>query len=219
MDADSAQLIYWPVRYANSSKNESSYGFCDNDNSPGVTKYPVPVTASQPRTGDGPNTFVTAGVTITSPDVGIFLSNMYVRPGCGTTINKTVITMPGSMLSSGRGRGVLQVAHPFNLNDLNWVCEDPAHPNATWTTQDTVGTGRCYQDVSAVAYWSAAERYDHYTATWYFNKTLAQKLPMLQDYQPIVDLFGQKVATDMLASVFGGPAGWNIAGMFVRSAP
>lgn len=206
-----AQLIYWPIRYTNaSSQDKSAQGFCANDTIPATT-YKTPITAPGTRTGDGPNTFVTAGVTITSPDVGIYISNLRAWPDCGTSVD-TVLTIPASELRSIVKAPWLGIPRRFDLNDLNWVCEDRENPNAPWTTQFTQDS-RCYQDVPATAYFSVLDKWDQWASALAANETRAQKYYIMNDYNPAIDFVQQNISISDIRSVFGPRAYWAFAGM------
>lgn len=132
--ANSAQLLYWPVRTVDGSGN-----LCNSSIR----------TLGLARTGDGPNTFVTGGVTITSPSVGIYLASVSRADGCYTTLTSTIVVVPPSEVSSARGVRALYQSEPFQYQDLNYKCQ-PANSSIYWI-QNEPGND-CYQQVPAVAY-------------------------------------------------------------------
>lgn len=134
--ASSARLLYWPVRTVNGSGD-----ICASSVQ----------TLGLPRTGDGPNTFVTDGVTITSPSVGIYLASVSRQDQCYTTVASTVVVVPASEVLSARGARALYDHEPFQYQDLNYKCQ-PANSSEYWI-QDEPGND-CYQQVPAVAYFS-----------------------------------------------------------------
>lgn len=140
--ASSARLLYWPVRTVDGSGD-----ICGSSIETQVL----------PRTGDGPNSFVTDGVTITSPSVGIYLASVSRADQCYTTLASTIVVVPASEVLSARGARALYDHEPFRYQDLNYKCQ-PANSSEHWT-QDEPGDG-CYQEVPAVAYFSGESAFD-----------------------------------------------------------
>ena len=129
--ASTARVMFWPITTA-------SGDLCSN---PGST-----ITASP--TGP-PNSFVTEGITITSPTVAISLGYMSRVDGCGTTINHTIIPVHPDQVTSVRGFRALFEHHRFNFADLNYFCMDS---NETMGTIPEGQGDSCYQQVPADAY-------------------------------------------------------------------
>lgn len=144
--AKSARLLYWPVRTVEGS---------DNICSGSVQTVGLLVT------GDGPNTFVTDGITITSPSVGISFASVSRVDGCFTTLESTVIVVPASEVMSARSARALYDHEPFRYQDLNYKCQ-PANSSTSWI-QDEPGND-CFQQVPAAAYFigESAFAWDEY---------------------------------------------------------
>lgn len=144
--ASSARLLYWPVRTVDGTGD-----MCGSSIQ----------TQGLPRTGDGPNTFVTDGITITSPSVGIYLASVSRVDQCYTTLASTIVVVPASEVMSARGARALYDHEPFRYQDLNYKCQ-PANSSDYWI-QDEPGND-CYQQVPAVAYFSgeSAFNWDEY---------------------------------------------------------
>lgn len=123
LDLGGGQLYYWPI--------ETRGSFCNQ------------TTIAATPTGDGPNTVVVAGQTITSPSVAISFSSMdYIYTSGTQSIYSTLTTFlifPPDQVSSQCGyHGGFSSPLPFNYGDLNtpvpysaWYCanngayEDP----------------------------------------------------------------------------------------------
>jgi hypothetical protein len=105
--AGTARLLYWPVTTTNGD-------FCAQNGST-VTVSP---------TGDGPNTVVFEGTTLTSPTVYMSLQQVGAEvirgatASCGPTYNNILVPMQPSELSSRTGYQNFGVAS-FNLANLN----------------------------------------------------------------------------------------------------
>lgn len=151
--AKSARLLYWPVRTVEGSGN-----ICNSSVQ----------TAGLPMTGDGPNTFVTDGITITSPSVGISFASVSRVDGCFTTLESTVIVVPASEVMSARSARALYDHEPFRYQDLNYKCQ-PANSSTSWI-QDEPGDD-CFQQVPAAAYFigESAFAWDEYCKTSAFS--------------------------------------------------
>ena len=84
-------MLYWPVTTVNGD-------LCEGN---GSTVAPTP-------TGNGPNTFVTMGITLTSPTVYLSFSTIYATQGgfmdyIGTTLSNTIIPFASSDISTQCG--------------------------------------------------------------------------------------------------------------------
>ena len=125
--------------------------FCDtevnDDTIYGVTQ-PV---LNGTRTGLGPNTFVTAGVTITSPSVAISLAGVSRQDGCYTTIDNTIIPVDADSVTSIRGGGIGYLYYPFQYQHLNYEC---IAANGSLYVADGSGPD-CYTVVPSIAYFNA----------------------------------------------------------------
>ncbi|KAG9943344.1 hypothetical protein KCU85_g8765, partial [Aureobasidium melanogenum] len=163
--ASSAQLLYWPVRTIDGSGN-----LCNSSVQ----------TQGLPRTGDGPNTFVTGGVTITSPSVGIYMASVSRADGCYTTLASTVVVVPPSEVLSARGARALYDHEPFQYQDLNYHCQ-PANSSDSWI-QDEPGND-CYQQVPAAAYFSGESAFN-----WdeYYPTSVGPPLTIGPNYRPYI---------------------------------
>lgn len=144
--ASTARLLYWPVRTIDGTGD-----LCNR----------TARTTGLPRTGDGPNTFVTEGITITSPSIAISMASLSRADGCFSTYESTIVVLPASELMSVRGARALYDHQPFQYQDLNYRCQD-ANSSVFWI-QDEPGDN-CYQEVPAVAYFSgeSAFNWDQY---------------------------------------------------------
>lgn len=158
------RLLYWPVITKPGSGN-----LC-NKTAETVTAAP---------TGDGPNVFVTDGITITSPSVAVSIGGVSRVDGCGPTIANTIIPVPPEAVSSVRGARALFTHEPFNFADLNYKClSDPDKVYVTTANRDD-----CYQEVPASAYfygYQNAAGVDWYNANAFANSTI------WPNYQPQV---------------------------------
>jgi hypothetical protein len=171
------------------------------------------------RTGEGPNTFVTGTLTITSPTVGMVLRTISRNGGCGPTIDSTIITLPPEAVSSQRGARVLFQHHQFNFADLNWVC--PSGNDGNYVTQHISTSPDCYQDVQALAYFSYAGRWDSFTAlaTSYVNGSASfataavQSLVIMNDFFPQV-LPDTQLMASWATSIWGEGVLWMPEGEF-----
>lgn len=105
--ASSARVMFWPVTTA------SGGNLCN--------KTASTITASP--TGP-PNSFITEGITITSPTVAVSLAYLSRVDGCGTTIAHTIIPVRPEEVTSVRGYRALFSHHRFNFADLNYFCMD-----------------------------------------------------------------------------------------------
>jgi len=150
--AAEAQILYWPVHTKPGTGDD-----CDYYGGASV------VTLNATRTGSGPNSFVTAGITITSPSVAIALTGVSRRDGCYGTVDTTVIPISAGEVKSIRGDlsfGYNTFA--FNYPDLNYKCNAA---NASQYVANEPGDG-CWPAVPASAYFWAPTTY-----AWYKNRT------------------------------------------------
>ncbi|KAF7191304.1 hypothetical protein HII31_07327 [Pseudocercospora fuligena] len=188
--ASTVRLLYWPVR----TVSNASSPFCLGD---------IPQTMTGTRTGEGPNTFVTGSLTITSPMVALSYSALRRGDGCGTTIDHSILTLKPDQLSSVRGARAAYDWRAFNYADLNWMCEGA---NGTFEVQDTeIDPDKCYQDVQAVAYWDTNPQHD-----W---RPISDKAAgtILNNYKPYV-VPDDKLFTEFLEKYWGPTAMWWIDG-------
>jgi len=178
--ASTARVMFWPVTTA------SGGNLCNNTAST--------ITASP--TGP-PNSFVTEGITITSPTVAVSLGFMSRVDGCGTTINHTIIPVHPDQVSSVRGYRALFSHHRFNFADLNYWCGD------TNTTNATIAEGQgdsCYQQVPAAAYFGGLNNAVVYAQAPFRNMSKAD-MTIWDDYQP--QLLPPQTMTEAIASLWG----------------
>lgn len=178
--ASTARVMFWPVTTA------SGGNLCNNTAST--------ITASP--TGP-PNSFVTEGITITSPTVAVSLGFMSRVDGCGTTINHTIIPVHPDQVSSVRGYRALFSHHRFNFADLNYWCGD------TNTTNSTIADGQgdsCYQQVPAAAYFGGLNNAVVYAQAPFRNLSKAD-MTIWDDYQP--QLLPPQTMTEAIASLWG----------------
>ncbi|KAI5270657.1 hypothetical protein E4T47_05993 [Aureobasidium subglaciale] len=163
--ASTARLLYWPVRTIDGSGD-----LCNS----------TAQTQGLPRTGDGPNTFVADGVTITSPSVGISLVGVSRQDGCGITVASTVVALHATDVVSVRGARALYSHYPFQYQDLNYKCR--SRDNTTTWIQDFPGDG-CYQEVPAEAYFSGESAF-----VWheYYPTAYDTALTIGPDYRPYI---------------------------------
>ncbi|KAH9839627.1 cell wall protein DAN4-like, partial [Teratosphaeria destructans] len=167
--ANSARLLYWPVRTPSVSGPDH---LC--------ATTPVNVIGGT-RTGSGPNTFVTDGVTITSPSVAISLADVSRADGCFQTISSTIIVVPSNELSSARGARALYTWAPFDYQDLNYRCQRP--DSDQYIVQDEPGPD-CYQEVPATAYFAARMAFDDWGEN--LPLSISQGFTIAPDYHPQV---------------------------------
>lgn len=128
------RLLYWPVITKDGSDN-----LCEGGKAVTVTTAP---------TGSGPNTFVTDGVTITSPSVAVSIGGLSRVDECGTVIPHTIIPVLPEDVSSVEGARALFTHRPFNFANLNYRCL--SDPNTIFMT--TGARTDCYQEVPASDY-------------------------------------------------------------------
>ncbi|KAK5764245.1 hypothetical protein LTS12_005696 [Elasticomyces elasticus] len=144
--AAEAQILYWPVR------TQVGLGqLCDTTDQPLLPTYgPVNATIS------GPSTFVTAGVTITSPSVGIALTSVSRKDGCYGTVATTVIPMdPDSVVSLRGDLGGGYVYYPFQYSDLLYNCK-----GSNGSVYQADGPGEdCWPIVPSSVYFQAPTTY------------------------------------------------------------
>ncbi|UJO19778.1 uncharacterized protein CLAFUR5_10280 [Fulvia fulva] len=173
-----ARLLYWPITTVPGSGN-----LCNK------TAITIPGT----RTADGPNTFVTAGVTITSPTIGVSIASLSRVDGCGSTIATTIIPVNPEEISSVRGNRAMFTHMPFNFADLNWHC-----PDGEYVTDD--GHHNCYQEVPAAAYFEGTSNWvglDAMNVDWRTQKNLT----IWNDYHP--QLLPPETMMEAVHSIWG----------------
>ncbi|KAK4915218.1 hypothetical protein LTR49_016614 [Elasticomyces elasticus] len=146
--AAEAQILYWPVR------TQVGLGqLCDTTDQPLLPTYdPVNATISGPPS----STFVTAGVTITSPSVGIALTSVSRKDGCYGTVATTVIPMdPDSVVSLRGDLGGGYVYYPFQYSDLLYNCK-----GSNGSVYQADGPGEdCWPIVPSSVYFQAPTTY------------------------------------------------------------
>ncbi|KAK4897861.1 hypothetical protein LTR27_004633 [Elasticomyces elasticus] len=146
--AAEAQILYWPVR------TQVGLGqLCDTTDPPLLPTYgPVNATISGPPS----STFVTAGVTITSPSVGIALTSVSRKDGCYGTVATTVIPMdPDSVVSLRGDLGGGYVYYPFQYSDLLYNCK-----GSNGSVYQADGPGEdCWPIVPSSVYFQAPTTY------------------------------------------------------------
>lgn len=178
--ASTARVMFWPVTTA------SGGNLCN--------KTASTITASP--TGP-PNSFVTEGITITSPTVAVSIGYMSRVDGCGTTINHTIIPVHPDQVTSVRGYRALFSHHRFNFADLNYWCGD------TNTTNATIAEGQgdsCYQQVPAAAYFGGLNNAVVYAQAPFRNLSKGD-MTIWDDYQP--QLLPPETMTEAIASIWG----------------
>lgn len=178
--ASTARVMFWPVTTA------SGGNLCNNTAST--------ITASP--TGP-PNSFVTEGITITSPSVAVSIGYMSRVDGCGVTINHTIIPVHPDQVSTVRGYRALFSHHRFNFADLNYWCGD------TNTTNATIAEGQgdsCYQQVPAAAYFGGLNNAVVYAQAPFRNMSKAD-MTIWDDYQP--QLLPPETMTEAISSIWG----------------
>lgn len=168
--ASAGRLLYWPVRTASVP---------GKDNLCNATSVKV---VSGTPTGIGPNTYVTEGITITSPSVGISLGGVSRTDGCFATVSSTILVVPPSEVYSVRGARALYSLEPFAFQDLNYRCQSAGSPH--YIIQDEPGDD-CYQEVPAVAYFGAHRAWDDWNE--YLPSSLSRALTIGNDYAPMLE--------------------------------
>jgi len=168
LDASSAQLLYWPVRTV------PGYGDLCN----GTAKAKI---IGGTPTGSGPNTFVTLGVTITSPSVAISLKSLFRQDGCFTTVQNTIIPVAPHEVTSVRGARALFTMEPFAYQDLNYKCQ--RENSSDYTIQDFPGDD-CYREVPASAYFGDHMAFDDWMQG--FTGGLFTSMTIGNDYRPML---------------------------------
>lgn len=178
--AHTARVMFWPITTA------AGGNLCNNT---GLT-----ITSSP--TGP-PNSFVTEGITITSPTVAVSLGYMSRVDGCGTTINHTIIPVRPEEVTSVRGFRALFSHHRFNFADLNYFCMDSNTTNST--IADGLGDS-CYQQVPADAYFGGLNNAVVLDQAPFRNMTKEQ-MTIWDDYQP--QLLPPQTMTKAITSLWG----------------
>ncbi|GIZ37336.1 hypothetical protein CKM354_000078600 [Cercospora kikuchii] len=198
--AEHAQLLYWPVQVKDPTDDSL---LCYKPNEAGVMRTAETIPGT--RTGDGPNTMVTDGVTITSPMIAMVYTNVGRADGCGPHISKTIRTMQPEHLSSiRRAPDGGAPRYPFDYSHLNWLCDSG---NGTWTTQYVQEGERCYQNVPAAAYFNGPQKWlQYFTNTAAVRGTEVQSWTILNDYEPYI--IEEERFTKELHELYGTNAGW-----------
>jgi hypothetical protein len=178
--AATARVMFWPVTTA------AGADLCN------VTGSTITASPTGP-----PNSFVTDGITITSPTVAVSLGFMSRVDGCGTTIDHTIIPVHPDQVSSVRGFRALFSHHRFNFADLNYFCMN------TNTTNATIADGQgdsCYQQVPADAYFGGLNNAVVLDQAPFRNLSKAQ-MTIWDDYQP--QLLPPQTMTEAITSLWG----------------
>ncbi|PPJ51440.1 hypothetical protein CBER1_09148 [Cercospora berteroae] len=198
--AEQAQLLYWPVQVKDPSDDSL---LCYKPNEAGVMRTAETIPGT--RTGDGPNTMVTDGVTITSPMIAMVYTNVGRADGCGPHIAKTIRTMQPEHLSSiRRAPDAGAPRYPFDYSHLNWLCDSG---NGTYTTQYVQEGERCYQNVPAAAYFNGPQKWlQYFTNTAAVRGTEVQSWTIPNDYEPYI--IEEERFTKELHELYGTNAGW-----------
>ena len=80
-------------------------------------------------TPTGPRTFVTSGITLTSPTIGLSLANVHRNDGCGPTVTATVVPLAPDQVQSINNNFTESA---FNFANLNTRCV-PDNPQLCYT--------------------------------------------------------------------------------------
>lgn len=179
--ASTARVMFWPVTTA-------SGGDLCNKTASTITSSP---------TGP-PRSFVTEGITITSPTVAVSLGYVSRVDGCGTTVNHTIIPVRPEEVTSVRGYRVFFEHHRFDFADLNYFCMDTGTTNAT--LDDNVPQDSCYQQVPADAYFGGLNNAVVLAQAPFRNLTKEQ-MTIWNDYQP--QLLPPQTMTDAINKLWG----------------
>ncbi|KAK3676128.1 hypothetical protein LTR78_003878 [Recurvomyces mirabilis] len=160
--AASARLLYWPVTTVPGT------GDLCNKSAETITKTP---------TGP-PSSFVTAGITITSPTVALSFGGLQRQDDCGATTDTIVAVNPDEVFTV-RGYHALFSHYSFNYADLNYRCAS--------NTSNTSGTpdwerDDCYQAVPADAYFAGLQE----ASNNYMRQNGTEGLTIWPDYHPQV---------------------------------
>ncbi|KAM0724016.1 hypothetical protein Q7P37_001007 [Cladosporium fusiforme] len=178
--ASTARVMFWPVTTA------SGGNLCN--------KTASTITAS--HTGP-PNSFITDGITITSPTVAVSLGFVSRVDGCGPTVDHTIIPVRPEEVTSVRGFRALFSHHRFNFADLNYFCEDTGTTNSTL---DEAHADSCYQQVPAAAYFGGLNNAVVLDQAPFRNLTKEQ-MTIYNDYQP--QLLPPQTMSDAINSLWG----------------
>ncbi|KAK4561696.1 hypothetical protein LTR86_004375 [Recurvomyces mirabilis] len=160
--AASARLLYWPVTTVPGT------GDLCNQTAETITKTPtVPLSS-----------FVTAGITITSPTVALSFGGLQRLDDCGATTDTVVAVNPDEVVTV-RGYHALFSHYSFNYADLNYRCAS--------NTSNTSGTpdwerDDCYQAVPADAYFGGLQE----ASNNYMRQNGTEGLTIWPDYHPQV---------------------------------
>ncbi|KAK3655160.1 hypothetical protein LTR56_003581 [Elasticomyces elasticus] len=105
--------------------------------------------------------FVTNGITITSPTVAISFGGLRRQDNCGSTVSEKIVLVDPAELISIRGDRVYFSYYPFNLDDLAYNCATGS-PSSYMPDNER---DDCYQVVPADAYFDG-------TLNWINDETL-----------------------------------------------
>lgn len=179
--AATARVMFWPVTTG------SNGNLCNKTAS----------TITSSATGP-PASFVTEGITITSPTVAVSLGYLSRVDKCGTTVNHTIIPVKPEEVTSVRGFRALFEHHRFNFADLNYFCMDTNTTN--YTLADGAPADSCYQQVPAAAYFGGLNNAVVLDQAPFRNLTKDQ-MTIYNDYQP--QLLPPATMTHAIASLWG----------------
>ncbi|KAK3648395.1 hypothetical protein LTR56_007512 [Elasticomyces elasticus] len=173
--AASARLLYWPVTTVPGS------GDLCNKTAETITATP---------TGP-PLTFVTSGITITSPTVGVSFGGMSRMDGCGTTIKDTIIPVRPEEIATVRGAHTFFSHWQFNFADLNYICTSNASSEIPMEERDD-----CYLAVPANAYLAGHQE----ALDSMLRQSLNVSLTIWPDYHP--QLLPPETMLPMISSIW-----------------
>jgi len=153
-------MLFWPVVTVPGSGD-----LCNN------TAKTITATPTNP-----PRSFVTDGITITSPTVGVSFGGLSRIDGCGTTVANTIILADPEEIATVRGYRSFFSHWKFNFADLNYICASNATSDVPVEERDD-----CYQAVPADAYFAGAqEQMD----IWMYTPEMVANLTIYPDYHP-----------------------------------
>ncbi|KAK3659720.1 hypothetical protein LTR56_001083 [Elasticomyces elasticus] len=173
--AASARLLYWPVTTVPGT------GDLCNKTAKTITATP---------TGP-PRTFVTSGITITSPTVGVSFGGMSRIDGCGTTIKDTIIPVRPEEIATVRGYHSFFSHWQFNFADLNYICTSNASSEIPMEERDD-----CYLAVPANAYLAGTQE----AMDSILQQQLNESLTIWPDYHP--QLLPPETMLPMISSIW-----------------
>ena len=173
--AEVARLLYWPVTTKGAFETNLCRPPSDIETIPGE------------RTSQGPSTFVTAGVTITSPSVGVWVSGLRRLDSCHTSIRETVLVADADQFYSVKSFHAYAELVPLNFADLNTACadNDPA---------------KCYTQVPGDAYFGGEVNDGQYQFGYLTPWNATRTMTIWNDYHPYI------APPEVVTSLFVGSA-------------